>query len=387
MNAKISSSQIRMRALAAADWFVKSQVIMHSPYWDANHGRYIYNRHVPSARTVLALNWGTARGIMVCLSAWELTHKQSYLDSALRAGSYLKSLQIMDPRVPKLFGAFAEQVPQSDTTAPRDAVEAADGLLFLYRATGDRDYLERAECWAKWFLREIKPMGWPPAYFHLYDNEHDRSLWFVECAAVMFFYHLYLATGKKEYVQKTFSYLLDPIRRKHFREDGALLTGRFIDIHSGRGKDAQVAQNDDGVGIALLCDFTVRKDEKVMNICRNYGNFLISRPMPRATFSAFPSQAIFLLELSKLCGDRRYSDFVRENLTCITSLQILKHKDPCVQGAFRGEDERADEYFPRAKQSDFITTRVTAYSALALFKLHGAIFGPYYSTHGWSRKV
>ncbi|MFH1759569.1 MAG: hypothetical protein ABIA63_00575 [bacterium] len=380
---KSKTASLKTRILAAADWYVNSQVISKQPYWDANHGRFIYNRHIKSGITVLGINWTCARGIMVTLATYELTGNKKYLEAARRAGEYIKSLQLVTPWNPRINGAIAEQMPQSEMSAPRDAVEAADALLFLYRITKDKEYLIRAELWADWFLKNVKPMGWPVGYFSLYNNNHNKTYYFFEVANSMFFYHLFLATENRKYVSQIFPYLVEPFKAKNFREDGAILTLKFDAHHSGRGKDAGIAQNDDGCGITLLCDYKLKKDKKTMALCLKYGDYIISQKLPRAIHSAFPSQAIYLIELAKVSGDSKYSDYVINNLHYITDLQIIKHKAPCIQGAFKGEDEGGKWYYKGSKTLDFVTNRVTAYSALAMLKLHGKVFGPYYSSLDW----
>ncbi|MFH1761884.1 MAG: hypothetical protein ABIA63_12365, partial [bacterium] len=334
---------LKQRILKAADWFVNSQVVQKKPYWDANHGRYLYNRHIKSGTTVLGINWSCARGIMVALSAYELTGKARYLNSAKMAGDYLKALQIIYPDNDKIDGSIAEQVPQSIITGTRDAVEAADAFLFIYRITGEREYLDRATMWAQWFFKNIKSKGWPSGYFKLYSkNSYKKSGLFLQAADAMFFFHLYKATGQKAYVKNTFPFLLNALKEKHFRNDGALISDRFACHHTGMGRNkTNIVLNDDGCGVALLCDYAVNKERSVLDLCLSYGNYLISQKMPLGIYSAFPIQAIYLAELSKISGNPSYIEFVESNLKHLIDLQVLSHKYPNIKGAFRGEDEES----------------------------------------------
>ncbi|MHC4716227.1 MAG: hypothetical protein ACYS5V_04600, partial [Planctomycetota bacterium] len=155
--------------LRAADWYVNSQCIMRKPYWDANHGRFIYTRHIPSGRTVLGIGWTQGRGIFVLLAAWELTRDERYLKSALLAAEYIKILQIYDcPDNPRRQYAIREEVPQSWYSNTRDAVEAALGLLCLYRVTGQEDLLRRVVDFEKWFQANAwSRSGWPVGHVFL----------------------------------------------------------------------------------------------------------------------------------------------------------------------------------------------------------------------------
>ncbi len=136
--------RMREAGLNGARWFSNSQVRMEKPYWDANHGRFIYDRHLPSGKTVLGLNWTQGRGIFCLLAAWELCGETELLESAIHAANYIKILQIYDcPDNSRRQVAIREEVPQSWRSAPRDATEAALGLLFLYRVTGNSELLRR----------------------------------------------------------------------------------------------------------------------------------------------------------------------------------------------------------------------------------------------------
>src|SRR5579862_5150471 len=110
----LALQRIREAGLNGAQWFVNSQVKMEKPYWDANHGRFIYDRHLPTGRSVLGLNWTQGRGIFCLLAAWELTGRTELLETAVRAANYIKILQIYDcPDNPRRQFAIREEVPQS----------------------------------------------------------------------------------------------------------------------------------------------------------------------------------------------------------------------------------------------------------------------------------
>ena len=76
------------------------------------------------------------------------------------------------------FGALREINQLSTYIFPRDGATAGlGGYLALYRVTGDKDYLERAELFADWFLRNaINPTTqWPYWSFPLDGSAADAS--------------------------------------------------------------------------------------------------------------------------------------------------------------------------------------------------------------------
>ena len=95
----MSSEKYLERALAAADWFVNTQVLMTKPHWDANHGRLVYTYHLPTRNRVLGLSWTQGRGIITLLAAWEASGRGEYLRAAVQAADYVKHLQILDLRL------------------------------------------------------------------------------------------------------------------------------------------------------------------------------------------------------------------------------------------------------------------------------------------------
>ncbi len=187
----------RQAALAAADWYVNSQVKMTKPFWDANHGRFIYTYHMPSKQAVLGINWTQARAIMVLLGAYELTGRQKYLAAAGLGGEYIRNLQMVEPGDPRLNGAIREEVPCSWYVNVRDSAEGACGLMHLYRVTGSDEYLARARLWAAWYFANcVGPDGWPRGKVYLHQQRPDDFAGkFFQAGGAHVFYYLFKATG------------------------------------------------------------------------------------------------------------------------------------------------------------------------------------------------
>jgi len=379
-------TQLEKSALAAADWFVASQVRTVKPYWDANEGRYIYDLYLKNQRPVLGLSWTQGRGIFVTLAAWELTGRPEYLASARLAAEYIKTLQIYDcPHDARRQYALREEVPNSEKCYPRDASEAALGLLFLFRATGEADYLRRAVDYAAWFERNAwHPSGWPRGGVNLLDPGKDTGPGaFYQAVHGLLFQNLALATGNDGYLRHLRT-LADGVWR-YMRADGALIEEGSEGHHAKDG----VVQNDDGTMVTLLAAHRVTGERKYLDACLRYGDWILAeQELPLPTISGLPSICCFLIELAQASGKGAYRDWAMDALRKHTlPLQVQAGVHPLATGAFRGEDEPVEYYGPKtARKTDFITTRVTCYAALACFKLLG-IMGPYYGAAGWERKI
>lgn len=384
------------RALKAADWFVNTQVLMKKPHWDANHGRLVYTYHMPTRNKVLGLSWTQGRGIITLLQAYEATERPEYLRTAVQAAEYVKHLQILDARSPRRFGAIREEVPASWYVYPRDAMEAGLGLLFLWRITRDEEYLYRSRIFGDWLLSQTREgTGWPTGGFYLDEEEAEqhpyRSIYCIGGGAA-FFSNLAKATGEARYMDEGLRPMAE-YQVEHFvREDGVILNTPKGEASKGLGHHAAeearyqgVAVNDDCCGVTMLIAYQELGEQVYLDLSVKYGDWMMACPGPLPNHAAVPLQALTLLDLAELSGEKKYADFARERLApAFMKGQMLDTGDPAVEGAFRGEDEQPSHYGPAdAKREEFVNTRVTAYAANALFKLDGKVFGPYYSALGW----
>jgi uncharacterized protein YyaL (SSP411 family) len=372
-------------ALLGTDWYLNTQVINKKPWWDNNHGRFIYTRHMPTGNMVLGICWTQARGIMCCLSAYERTKKKKYLETAERAAEYLNGLQIMDQRDPRFYGAMHEEIYCSDRSNIRDAVEAALAWVFLYRVTKKKEYLYRAELWAGWWLKyAVDKEGFPFGYYGLVDGKGSRSDFSFSGACGMLLFALYKATRKAKY-KTAFKRMVDTyIRRFVRKKDNVILAGVFMTHHAGKGAEAGVALNDDGGGVTILQAYKLLNDKRYLKVAEDYGDYILKQALPYQFYSAHPSRFNFLMDLARVSGRKKYADHVTKNIHHLLKLQYSNKKQPLHHGAFRGEDEPAEWYAPKgSKPLEFVNNRMTAYSVMTLFKMDGKVIGPYYSALGW----
>lgn len=390
-------------ALAAADWFVNTQVRMKKPHWDANHGRQVYTYHIPTRNRVLGLSWTQGRAIITLLQAFEATGRGEYLRTAVGAAEYIKHLQILDQREARRFGAIREECPASWYVNPRDALEAGIALLLLWRLTREGEYLHRARIFGDWFINQVMAEQggeWTPSCFHLYPADAakaSRARSFCLGGGTYFFSWLARAAGNDFYLERGFKPLVHTQLRDYTREDGVVMAkargaGGDEDLghhHAPGERYRGVAVNDDCLGLNLIIAYRELGEEVYLARSLAYGDWMMADPGPIPNHAAVPLRALTLLDLAAVSGESKYADFARDRLAPdFTSRQALGTGDAAVEGAFRGEDEPVEYYGPAGcSPLEFVNTRVTAYAANALFKLDGKVFGPYYSALGWDRPL
>jgi hypothetical protein len=383
---------VRERALLGARWYANTQVRMRKPHWDANHGRYVYTYHIPTKDRVLGLSWTQGRGNFAVMAAYELSGDVALLNTARLATEYIKVLQIMDVRTPRLLGAIHEEVPTSWYMYPRDAMEAALGLLFQYRLLSDADCLERAELFARCLINyHFDESGWIPGGVSLDPTyKVEPRLRHICCigGGANLFYYLAQATGDEEYLDRGFRRLAEHMLREFVREDGVIVSDAARH-HTGAADERAMAPvlNDDGCGITLITAAAALGEQRYLDLAVQYGDWLLTQDYPARIHSALPIRMITLAELSAVTGEKKYGEFAAHLVPLLLRNQAIAPDDPAVHGAFRGEDEGGPAYgYPHSTPLDFVCNRMTSYSVLALLKATGDIVGPYYSGLNWETR-
>jgi len=386
---KLNLSAIRKSALLAADWYVNSQMPLRKENgdWDANAYRYIYNYHVPTKQRINGLPWTQARGIMVLMGAYRLTGKDKYLESAKKAALYMHTTQEHDQTLP-YFGSFHEEIPQSDKCWPRDGAEAASGYLHLYNETGDKDLVRRSKNYANWLLSVSDKDGIPPGgyFFNPIKMNHYRKAFLMGVG--MMYGLLYQATGEKKYLDKGLKPLALEVGKRFLDpSDGALVDTHFDAHHTLKdAKGRLLVANDDGLGAALLAYGKLTKQKKFVAEAVSLADWMMTQT-GKAPYSSLPGQLNYIMDIHRETGDSKYFEYVIKRLPEVMALQETKSKDLWALGGFHGEDEPADWYVKGGKGIDFVLNRVTAYSALCMFKiLNGKEWTPGYSAFGWKQK-
>jgi len=217
----MDKSIILERAQAALDNMILGQVIDRE---DANQGRTIRDYNARTGKKVLSGNWCTGIFMACLLAMYKRTGKAEYLDRAEFAGHYIMSLQNLDSRNKRYYGAFRECIPQSLETLPRDATTAAWCLVWLYEATGKAEYLDRAILFAEWHLKYGMTDGWPLyAVFTAPTNTNYYTKGSFQSGTGLFYYDLFLHTDDPRYIEFGLKPIADQYIEKFFREDGGII--------------------------------------------------------------------------------------------------------------------------------------------------------------------
>ena len=374
-------------ALKGCDWFVNSQIIQKHGNWDANHGRFMYNVHIPSRSGVMGIGWTQARAVMCLLAAYERTDNVQYIETAERGIAYAKILQNMDKRYPLTFGAFHEETPHSAFSFPRDAIEVADALMQWHIVTGDKDALYRAELFFAWFKRvaerTYKDFGYWSKGEIRFDEDETKNR-FVDpiscemgCGTILA--HAHHLTGKKQYKTMALRFADSTINNYLSADTTGPLSENSQEILSHHTGPDGVIYNDDGGGVTLLNAYKLSGEQEYLDAAIRIAEYFKSYNKPYPTFCSPSSVANFLLEVDHTTGKKTYRKKALELARQTIKMQF--NSGPAMlKGGFRGEDEGGNIYHKGAKDRDFVTTRVTAYAILTLFKAEGIVWPRGYST-------
>ena len=370
-------------AMLAGDWLVNNQnkeTLWGSEYFNGDYGRWIYEYNTKNDFWRGSVCWTMATGIMDLIALYERTGRATYKEAIDRAAIYLKSLQILDCRTTRNFGAFREMSQVDEYIFPRDGMTAMGGFLALYSHTGDKEYLERAGLYAEWYLKNaINPeTGWPYWSFPFNTTKLDDSnkkMGHFQGGGGLFLYYLYKLTGNRKYLDEGVKLLADNLLKYYVDKDGAWkITGN----------------NDDFGTITLLAAYRELGDKRYWDAALKRLELLISLQredgalVPGNTGGCFISMitALDMLELAREKGlkiDReRIETFISR---CSDFTLTLQETDPGkgvkAYGGFYGQLDLQD--FRR----EWIHARATTYSVIFNLRCEGKIKVPFYSIYGW----
>lgn len=365
------------RALMIGDWMLRNQV--KNPF-DANCGRGIDLYDARRDYLYMTANW-TSGILCACFCAlYRRTGERRWLDAAERAGRYIMSLQVLDPRKKAYFGLFRELTPQSVECAPRDSVSAAWGLVWLYNTTGNREYLERALLFAEWHLSYAMIDGWPKYALYMRDDLPDfYAQGSFQSGTGLFYHDLFVASGDARYVERGFRPIAVNYRDNFVMADGSLIlereafTGRAVEMPPGVHMHAY---NDD-FGAAMLqtaADFF--KDESFRDAARRYALWLVSQQDPDGAFaggaapSGVPTSLMYYHDLGVHYQDRTLLDARRRSLNKLLEMQHLDTGDPRLDGGIQGALDLLGNppEIPHAPKKH-VHIRCSSYALMALLKL------------------
>lgn len=373
-------------AVLAGQWYLNNQNTEKHPWGlvsrSADEGRLIYEYYPAQKRASGCGNWGQAVGIMGLLALHRRTNETKYLDAARLAGEYLKSLQILDRRDPRSFGALREHTPQGQWTYPRDAATGGMGFAALYWATGDREYLDRLRLLCEWFIDHCMGREKWPAYRYDFGKEHqDRTQqqYFMVGSGLMFYY-AYLLTGEKRYIAEGLVPICDPLAADyHVKSWGP----------SPPQLESQGVwpSQDDFASEALLAAYRATGDRKYFDAAKRHADWLVSVQKDNGAYTGFGSavyvSGLHLLDLCRIIEEERMDIATAPYLRAVSkgarfglSLQERNAGDSRAYGGLYGQN-------PLGISRDRIHHRETGYSLIFHLRYEGKIVVPFYSLFGW----
>jgi len=377
------NARILYSAMLAGDWLLNNQnkkTLYETDYFNGDYGRWLYEYKITDGFWRGSVCWTMSTGIMDLMMLHQRTGRPEYKDAIERAAVYLKSIQILDVRNPRNFGAVREMSQLDSYIFPRDGMTTVGGYLALYRFTKDAEYLERAKMYADWYLKyALNPeTGWPYHSFPFntdHINSENKQMGYFQAGGGVFLYHLYKTTGNRKYFEKGTKHLADKFLEYFVNDDGSWKLKY---------------NNDDFGAIALLCAYRETNEKKYWHAVQNRIDQLISAqredgaPVPGNTGGCYVAAltALDMLDLAKEKGievDKpRLEKFIRR---CSDFALTLQETDPDAgikaYGGFYGQVNLSDF------RKEWLHARGTTYSILFNLRYEGKIDVPFYSVHGW----
>lgn len=377
----MDKSMIFDRVKIAVDYMVKHQVINRL---DANQGRTLNYYNSVSGLEYYTTSWETGAFMACLLAMYKRTGDPMYLDRAEHAGHYIMSLQVLDQRNPKYYGAFHECTPQSVEFCPRDATTAAWCMVWLYEATKKAEYLDRAILFAEWHLKYGMCGGWPLwAVFMDENNFKYYTKGSFQSGTGLFYHDLFLQTNDPRYIEQGLRPIADTYIRDFINEDGSITVERavFSNKPQVRTGDKSVEgdmhkYNDDFGNPMLMAASDIFKDEKYRDYARKFALWLASVQLEDGNFfngkktisSAVAQSLMYFDELGRYYNDPVLLAAAEKTFKKALDMQLLDTDDPKLYGAFEGMAD-SDCSDPRK----LTQMRTNAYMVIALLKVEGKI--------------
>jgi hypothetical protein len=387
-------SDLHKYALGIADWMVRTQVKLDKSTWDANRGRFIYTRRRSTGQLVRGIGWTQARGIMVLMTAYQSTKKQEYREAAQLAADYLRGMQQTASNIPLYDGIIWEEIPFSPHVYVRDTSEVAETFCYLYKVTGDDEWLWRADVYFDWYLRHgVNKVAWPLMDVRLPEGTQIDKPGSYQIGNGKFLYRLWQAMGDKRILNRGMQPIVKRAMGEFFSPEGGIYANpevRSSDAvknelahHGGRGSEAHLTLNDDGAGVTMLAAYRATGQKAILEQLEQYVAWTLTKKTPLPTFSGFVSMGNFMVDMYRQTGRKDYLEWVLDNLNAgLVKLRITDRKSEDY-GALRGEDEPSKWYWG-GEQDEYTNMRTNAYAAMLLFKLADPRnWCPGYSAFGW----
>ncbi len=349
----------------------------------ADTGRFLYEYFPATGRCRGCGVWSQALASTALLYIDDaLRDPESGFGAAAELGlGYLKSLQVLDKRLPESYGGFREHTPQTTWNFPRDGATGCFGLAEFARRKDDADAAERAELWCKWYSTHGSDGDvWPHDMFRHEAGEGSckvRGDW--QAGGALSYYYTARAAGDDKWLREGLRPVLDVLL-----EIGD--PGEVDGAESGwHGQSRITVGNDDFATVALLAGFLAFEDQRCLELARKRIAYYLSL---QAEDGSFPNSggtfvtALTLLDFVELARARKLADDVgpmtdallaaaRHGLT----LQCSDHRDRRAYGGLWGQSNYG-------VGRDRIHNRSTSYAIHLWLRLAGHE-APCLSALGW----
>ena len=378
----------------SAFWFINNQSKPSRPWGDvqdsADVGRYIYEYYPVSGYARGMGVWGQAVGIQACLACAQAVRGPSLEGmgvrdhcwlSAVRAARYMLSLQVLDSREERFFGAFREHTPQTQFSFPRDAATGAFGLLALHRLTGVQEFLDRAVLFGHWYRRfGSDKSGWPHVTVKFDTGEirdaDIKGVW--QAGGGLVYHYLYELTQERIWLDEG----LRPIAEQVLPMlDSALAEakGGLAGLHGMQG-------NDDFASLTVLAAWLRLKDRKYLERFAASINGLLANQHADGSFRNYAGCFMAGLEMLDAWQIRRdLKGLVDEDKL---RAGIVAAADSGL-GVQESEDRNVRAYGGMYGQTSYGTARdrihqrSTGYGSVLYSRLICAEPMPYWSAQAW----
>lgn len=393
-------------ATTAGAWYMNTQSTEHKPWGGIHHGadegRFIYEVFKGSRWARGMGVWGQALAVMNLLDLFDRTQDAKYKKAGLNGVRYLLSLQNLDCRRKEVQGAFWEHFPCDTISLVRDGATGCFALNHLYAATGNKDYLERAELFCDWYMNHgsKKENCWPYPYFDFEKGKgYSKVVWTDpktkdvvagedrdgdwQAGGCLAYYYTALQSGNKKYLEEGLRPALEKVVQIYEQY------GDKPELAGWHGEAPIVRGNDDFVFIALAAGFRQWKDDRYLKHMKNRTRVHLDWMDKDGAYPNFGSTFVATiehLEYLRLAKDFGFTDHVDEVKNAIAlsaqyglTLQERDNNDPWYYGGLYGQSSFGAE-------RDRIHQRDAAYSINMYLKLEGGLWPKTLSSYGWEMK-
>ena len=360
----------------ASGWYLGNQNT-EQHHWgvgnSADLGRFLYQYNPVTGDCRGNGVWGQGLAIMGLLP---LARRLDWAgepqrNAAISAAKYLMSLQIMDRRDERLFGALREGTPQTPWIHVRDGATGAMAFCALYRETEEEEYLYRARVFADWYLRNaLGKDGWPcyTYYFETHESKSQQpAIW--QAGAALMFYYLNRLTGDKKYVQEGLRPLMEGYKRLY-----------------RQAKDQEPSGNDDFTAVSAMGATLLYKDPALGAIVRQRAQELLECQDADGSCAGLEGEYVAGITWQNYCeyAQKRklpeslapYREAIRRAAAFIQTRQERCARDLRAYGGVYGQTSYG------ASRS-LIHHRATGYALIFMLRQEGGVEVPGYNIFGW----